>query len=257
LDKEAMEQGGPASITRRRLGVLGVTGLAAVATGTILAPAAEAKSPYSLGSKTLSKGNKGTYVKRLQKALNTEDKAGLDVDGSFGPGTDQAVRAYQRSRSLTVDGRVGPGTKKALNAHEKGTGFFLPMHRSIHVTSEFNPKRRNPVTGKITPHEGIDLAASIGTELYAAAAGTVTAVGYDPTEDGKSGNRITIKHANGYYTKYSHMKNQTWKVKKGQKVERGQLIGYSGDTGRVTGPHLHFGVKKSGTWINPRKVLSF
>lgn len=133
--------------------------------------------------------------------------------------------------------------------------FQRPLRGRIHVTSEFNPRRRNPVTHVVTAHEGTDLRAPSGTRVYAALRGTVVHVGWDPSEHAKAGNQITIDHHNGYQTRYSHLRAQRWTVRVGQKVSTGQFLGLSGATGRATGPHLHFGVMRRGRWINPRSVL--
>jgi len=70
---------------------------------------------------------------------------------------------------------------------------------------------------------------------------------------GSYGNVVKIKHAGGYESLYAHQSRI--RVKHGQLVKKGQVIGYVGSTGRSTGPHLHFGLKKNGRWVNPMKVL--
>ncbi len=111
--------------------------------------------------------------------------------------------------------------------------------------------RTHPVTGvKNKKHNGVDLTAAIGTPVYATRAGKVTFVGYDSS----AGNYITIQHNNGYTSTYMHL--DSFKVKKGDYVDMGQLIAKSGNTGGSTGPHLHFGIKKNGSWVNPQNYLT-
>lgn len=241
-------------LTRRRLGVLATAAFAAGVVGT--APSAEAAGKYDLGTTTLHKGSRGAHVKALQKALNAKSAAHLVVDGVFGPATDKALRNYQKAHHLTVDGRCGPATRASLNgAKSVPKGWLLPVHGAYRVSSEFNPKRRNPVTHKVTPHVGIDLAVASGRRIYAVRAGTVTHAGYDPLENGKRGNQVTIDHGNGYRTMYEHLSG--WDVKVGQKVAADQKIANSGNTGRSTGPHLHFGVLHHGKFVNPRTIIAF
>lgn len=90
------------------------------------------------------------------------------------------------------------------------------------------------------PHAGIDLFNAEGTSVVAAASGTVTSVGSDPSY----GNRIRIAHGAGYTTLYAHLKGGTFKVAVGQTVQQGQLLAEMGNTGDSTGPHLHFEVRK-------------
>ena len=97
--------------------------------------------------------------------------------------------------------------------------------------------------------KGVDFAASTGTPIYAAAAGTVTSAGYS----GKAGNLIIINHGNGLLTYYMHC--NTIFVSAGQKVSKGQNIGQVGTTGNSTGPHLHFQVMNNGTPVNPMNYL--
>lgn len=94
-------------------------------------------------------------------------------------------------------------------------------------------------------HAGIDFTAPIGTPIYATGDGVVIAAG---NERGY-GNRIMINHGYGYVTKYAHMSR--FKSKKGQRVKRGDVIGYVGNTGASTGPHLHYEVFKNGKAVNP------
>ncbi len=94
-------------------------------------------------------------------------------------------------------------------------------------------------------HAGLDFSAPIGTPIYATGDGVVIAQG---NERGY-GNRIIINHSYGYATKYAHMSR--FKVKKGQRVKRGDLIGYVGNSGASTGPHLHYEVFKNGKAVNP------
>lgn len=116
------------------------------------------------------------------------------------------------------------------------------------VSSNFNPTRRHPVTGKVRAHRGTDYAAPVGTPIWAAGDGTVIKSSYNQF----NGNYVFIKHSNTYITKYLHLQRR--KVKTGQRVKQGQTIGTLGGTGRVTGPHLHYEFLVNGVHKNPRTV---
>ena len=95
-------------------------------------------------------------------------------------------------------------------------------------------------------HEGIDFTAPIGTEIYATGDGVVKII---ESSRGGYGNMIVISHGFGYETAYAHMSKMN--IKQGQKVKRGQVIGFVGNTGKSTAPHLHYEVRKNGTPIDP------
>lgn len=116
------------------------------------------------------------------------------------------------------------------------------------VSSNFNPTRRHPVTGKVRAHRGTDYAAPVGTPIWAAGDGTVLKSSYNQF----NGNYVFIKHSNTYITKYLHLTKRL--VKTGQRVKQGQTIGTLGGTGRVTGPHLHYEFLVNGVHKNPRTV---
>lgn len=116
------------------------------------------------------------------------------------------------------------------------------------VTSNFNPTRRHPVTGKVRAHRGTDYAAPVGTPIWAAGDGTVLKSSYNQF----NGNYVFIKHSNTYITKYLHLTKRM--VKTGQRVKQGQTIGTLGGTGRVTGPHLHYEFLVNGVHKNARTV---
>ncbi|MBN2789819.1 MAG: peptidoglycan DD-metalloendopeptidase family protein [Candidatus Delongbacteria bacterium] len=139
----------------------------------------------------------------------------------------------------------------AYNAHYTKDGkalihsaLRLPVDK-IHVTSTFG-QRRHPVTGKRSFHSGVDYRGHIGDPVYAVAKGKVIYSGYDKL----NGNKVVIKHSDGTKTYYIHLDKSL--VKKGQTVKARQQIAKLGRTGRVTGPHLHFGIKDNkGKWANP------
>jgi len=110
--------------------------------------------------------------------------------------------------------------------------------------------RVDPVSGADDFHAGLDIAADRGQPVYATAAGTVTHVGYE----GGYGNLIGVDHGFGLETRYGHLLNYTVKV--GAKVERGDVIGHVGSSGRSTGYHLHYEVLANGKLLNPLQLLS-
>ncbi len=120
----------------------------------------------------------------------------------------------------------------------------LPLAR---VTSRFNPKRMHPVLHVVMPHNGIDFGASSGTPVYASATGTIHSAG----DGGPCGNMVQIEHASGLTTAYCHLSRFAPGLHAGQHVEARQLVGFVGQTGRATGPHLHFAVKRGATFIDP------
>ncbi len=117
------------------------------------------------------------------------------------------------------------------------------------VSSGFDRSRMHPVLHTVKEHLGIDYAAPVGTPVWAAAAGTITQRG----EAGAAGNLVMIKHANGLETAYMHL-SKFADQKLGDKVEAKTVIGYVGQTGLATGPHLHFGVRVDGAYVDPSKL---
>ena len=127
------------------------------------------------------------------------------------------------------------------------TGFRFPL-KNYRLTSGFG-MRQNPVTGNMRVHQGLDLAAPMGTEVYAAGDGVVTEVGDDPVY----GNYIVIKHGGGWVSLYGHL--QRIGVALQSSVKSGMLIGWVGSTGQSTGPHLHFELRQDGKARDPDKFL--
>ena len=123
---------------------------------------------------------------------------------------------------------------------------FLPFGRPVDgpITSEFG-KRVDPVNGKAAFHTGIDFRSKPGENIYATADGMVDKAFYN----GSYGNYVLIDHDNGYETAFCHLNK--FLVRPGQKVHRGQLIGFVGNSGRSTGPHLHYEVTLDGEPIDP------
>jgi murein DD-endopeptidase MepM/ murein hydrolase activator NlpD len=116
------------------------------------------------------------------------------------------------------------------------------------ITSRFG-KRLDPVTGEIAFHSGIDITCSLGTPIHATADGVVSHSGW--TE--KSGYVVVLEHGCGFSTVYAHNKSNT--VKLGQKVKRGEVIGYVGSTGKSTGPHVHYEVWKDRKSVDAQQYL--
>jgi murein DD-endopeptidase MepM/ murein hydrolase activator NlpD len=116
------------------------------------------------------------------------------------------------------------------------------------VTSGFG-RRRSPFGGSWEFHEGIDIAASRGASVFAAANGVVRVAGWN----GGFGNAVFIDHGFGISTVYAHLHRINVRV--GQQVTKGQLIGLVGSTGRSTGPHLHYEVRVNGQAVNPMRFL--
>ena len=110
--------------------------------------------------------------------------------------------------------------------------------------------RKHPILGYNKKHQGVDFAAPTGTPIMAAGTGHIEFVG----NNGGAGKYIRIKHLNGYKTSYSHLSKYASGIQKNVKVRQGQIIGYVGNTGLSTGPHLHYEVIFNGKRINPMKM---
>jgi murein DD-endopeptidase MepM/ murein hydrolase activator NlpD len=128
-------------------------------------------------------------------------------------------------------------------------GWRIPVP-GARIASRFNMHRMHPVLHVVMPHNGVDFAAPAGTPIYAAASGTVKSVG----DSGPCGNMVQIEHgtdAQSLITAYCHMSRFAAGLHPGEHVETRQLIGYVGQTGRATGPHLHFALKRNGVFVDP------
>ncbi|MGP1939075.1 MAG: murein DD-endopeptidase MepM [Arsenophonus sp. ET-DL9-MAG3] len=129
-------------------------------------------------------------------------------------------------------------------ANSLGQGFLrYPTTKIFRVSSHFSLHRINPITGRSTPHQGVDFSMPIGTTIVAVGNGEVIVAKYSEM----AGNFIVIRHSHQYITRYMHLRKLLVKV--GQKVKKSERIALSGDTGRTTGPHLHYEL-----WFNRRAV---
>ena len=117
-----------------------------------------------------------------------------------------------------------------------------------YITSGYG-SRTDPFSGKKKSHRGVDFAGKTGTDVIAVAAGVVL-----KSERTKGyGNVLELRHSDGYVTRYAHNKQNL--VKEGELVEKGQTIALLGSTGRSSGPHVHFEVKKNGNVVNPGRFI--
>jgi murein DD-endopeptidase MepM/ murein hydrolase activator NlpD len=127
-----------------------------------------------------------------------------------------------------------------------------PIRGGIGHISMFFGQNENPFTGQYYIHKGIDLSTyRQGDPIVATADGQVVTIDYDETG---FGNYVIIKHKHGYYTRYAHM--QGFKVKIGQRVQQGEVIGWIGNTGLSTGPHLHYEVHIGSDVVDPYKYIN-
>lgn len=122
--------------------------------------------------------------------------------------------------------------------------------KDLHVTSKFG-KRKHPVTKVNSFHNGVDIRAKTGEKTFATADGFVSHADYSKL----SGNRIVILHNFGFETRYSHLKEMH--VEPGDVVHKGDLIGYSGNTGQSNGAHLHYEIRYLGKATNPHEFLNW
>lgn len=157
------------------------------------------------------------------------------------------LRAYWFVRGDDDEGEFYDDTGRAMHG-----GWLRTPLRFDHISSPFNPRRMHPVLHRLMPHNGIDFAAGTGTPVWAAADGEVVFAG----ERGPNGNLITLRHEGGWETAYAHLSRFAGGLTVGMTVEQRDIIGYVGSTGRSTGPHLHFGLRRGGRWVDPASQLN-
>lgn len=124
-----------------------------------------------------------------------------------------------------------------------------PLHYR-RISSYFSKRRFHPILKIIREHNGVDFAAPYGTPVSSVGDGHILFAGWK----GGFGKLVIVNHPNSFITYYGHLSRIKKGIVKGVKVTQGEVIGYVGSTGLSTGPHLHFGIKKYGKWINPLKV---
>ena len=155
----------------------------------------------------------------LTNRIAAQTKSYLEIDGLI----------KNKEQLLSHTPAIQPVSNQDLNRIASGFGY-----------------RIDPVYKTVKMHAGLDFAAPTGTPIYATANGTVTTAG---NKGNGYGNHVIIKHGYGYETLYGHMVKV--KSRAGQKVTRGEIIGWVGSTGKSTGPHCHYEVHKNGNKIDP------
>lgn len=135
---------------------------------------------------------------------------------------------------------------------ERAQGFLLTLPvQGARISSYFSKRRYHPILKKWKAHLGVDLAVRRGTPIHAAGSGKIIRAAYT----GAYGNLVKIRHSDGYETRYAHMKSFRKGIRYGRYIKKGEVIGYVGTTGRSTGPHLHFELRKNGKALDPLQVV--
>jgi murein DD-endopeptidase MepM/ murein hydrolase activator NlpD len=179
------------------------------------------------------------------------------VDGTFlRYGTVQAIEyASERAGKLQAfwfEPEHGAGDFYDNQGRGLHGGWLRTPVRYDYVSSPYNLKRRHPILKRIMPHLGIDYSAGTGTPVWAAADGQVTFAG----SRGPNGNLVSLRHNNGYESHYAHLWKIAAGIRPGVKLKQHQVLGLVGSTGRSTGPHLHFALKRGGHFLDPASQLN-
>ena len=176
------------------------------------------------------------------------------VDDSISVGIEKIKAAYFEHRNkplyafeFQTDSIKGIVDYFDDNAKNLRRAFLKAPVSFSRISSRYNLKRRIAYYGRVKPHKGTDYAAAVGTPIMATANGTVTKASYSRG----NGNYIKIKHNNTYATQYLHMKRR--KVRVGQYVKQGDVIGWVGMTGNTSGPHVCYRFWKNGRQVDPFK----
>lgn len=203
----------------------------------------------------------GERISKLSgvNAPKNENAGKVPVGGSGGPlvlslqplGVDELKREIDRLAEVVEDRNDHLTALESQLMERRIKSALLPTLVPIkanHIGSTFG-RRIDPIAGVGAMHEGIDFVADTGTVVTASAGGVIITAEYHP----QYGNMIEIDHGNEFTSRYAHLSKIG--VKLGQIVKRGQQIGTSGNTGRSTGPHLHFEVRFKGAAQNPARFL--
>ena len=178
----------------------------------------------------------------LEFQRNLLEKSGVDFGGRN--------RNRRNSKIRVVNNRFRSSGKGSVESFEVEPGFSISNPcRTTKISSGFG-YRRDPFTRRRAFHSGVDIDTAYGAEVRASMDGTVTYAGWM----GGYGKLVVITNKNGYSTRYGHMSRIN--VRKGSKVRQGQLIGAAGSTGRSTGAHVHFEVRKNDRPLNPTKYVN-
>lgn len=153
-------------------------------------------------------------------------------------------------QALYFEDSDGDGAYYTPRGRQLEKQFLRNPVDTVRITSPFNPKRKHPVLNTIKAHKGVDYGAPIGTPIKATADGIVKYSG----RRGSYGLAVELQHGKKYTTLYAHMNEIHKSTTVGKKVKQGQVIGYVGKTGRVTGAHLHYEFRVRGVHVNPQTV---
>jgi murein DD-endopeptidase MepM/ murein hydrolase activator NlpD len=196
-----------------------------------------------LGRRVLRQGRVGFDVSQLQFLLAWHGFPCGTFDGGFGPRTESALRRFQRWARIGVDGIAGPVTYGALRRPLPRSPIGLAHPVRAPIGDRFGPRGHRF-------HAGIDFPASHGAPVRAARSGRVDFARWN---SGGFGLLVSVRHGHRVRTRYAHL--SSIRVRRGQRVRRGTLLGRVGSTGASTGPHLHFEVLVRGAAVNPLSAL--
>ncbi len=159
----------------------------------------------------------------------------------------QGHRTYTAIQYVNAQGDIEYFSPEGDSLKKAFTRFPV---KYTHINSLFNMHRMHPVTHVIRPHTGVDLAGALGTPVYSIGDGQVSFIGWE----GAYGNIVKIQHNDKYSSMYAHLLRFAPNLSKGNRIKRGQLIGYLGQTGNATGPHVHFEVRVYNVPVDPLTV---
>ncbi|GHA97178.1 hypothetical protein GCM10007159_18650 [Modicisalibacter luteus] len=177
----------------------------------------------------------------------------VETDMIEGKATDSRILAahYEGAKmDLTVVRNSADDRFYTPDGHSLDPAFDRhPFSGSYRISSSFNLRRKHPITGRISPHRGTDFAMRSGSPVTSPADGRVVKAAFQANG---AGNYLVIRHDNGYKTRYMHLSKRL--VSEGDRVSMGQKIALSGNTGRSTGPHLHYEVLVNNSQVDPMRV---
>lgn len=226
------------------------------ATGELTSQIASLQTALTqLGEQGQLDPNTRRALEKLPPAVKAQAVGGpslseLRASSSPASSTPESTFGILRDLLGTLENRLESVKSRIANqqALARATPSIWPLNGRWTLSSGYG-RRRDPFTGEPDFHTGLDISATAGVPVRATADGTVESAG----RDGNYGNAVVLAHGFGIGTRYGHLSRLS--VQAGQKVKRGEVVGYVGDTGRATSTHLHYEILVAGNRINPLSLL--